>query len=408
MIFTKDFFNIISDFGDEWVIRSVEADHLKKEVYIKLEYGIDKYYDPETELEVKLYDHNPERTWRHLDIWDYKTYVICRIPRVTCQDGKVKSIRYGWASEHDRHTFNFEIRVIQTLLATKNQTKTAELLDCSFRLVNRIIHRSTERGMNRRSIEKANFTNLSIDEKSFKKNHKYVTVLSHPNSGCVLDVSEGRDFLSVKRLLNSCLNKDQLLEVNTISMDMWKSYIKAANEILPNAEIVHDRFHLVKYLNEAIDKVRKREVKENEILKNSRYTLLKNEENRTDKQHELFKTIMSSNLEVSKAHYAKEVFKTLFDKHHDDSLAKSNLIQWAEHFYHYKIKELQPVILRMLSHTKGVVNAMISNYTNAMAERLNGKIQEIKLSAKGYRTFKNFRSAILFFHGGLQLFPHKW
>ena len=62
----------------------------------------------------------------------------------------------------------------------------------------------------------------------------------------------------------------------------------------------------------------------------------------------------------------------------------------------------------MLSHAKGVVNAMISTFTNAMAERLNGKIQEIKLCGRGYRTFKNFRSAILFFHGCLQLYPLKW
>ena len=65
------------------------------------------------------------------------------------------------------------------------------------------------------------------------------------------------------------------------------------------------------------------------------------------------------------------------------------------------------MILRMLSHSRGVINALISNLNNAMAERLNGKIQEIKLSGRGYRKFQNFRSAILFFHGGLDLYPFK-
>jgi len=408
MEFTIDFFNIISDFGDEWVIKGLETDVLKKEVYIDLEYGLDKYYDPKTEVEVKIYDHSPQRVWRHLDVWDYKTYVRCSVPRVTCEDGQILTIRYGWSGPHDRHTYSFEIRAIQVLLATKNQTKSAELLGCTFRLINRIMHRSTTRGIERRNLEPNRFGNLSIDEKSFQKGHKYVSVISDPITGCVLDVGEGRDYQSVKEMLTSLLSTDQLKYVKTISMDMWKAYIKAANTLMPEAEIVHDRFHLVKYLNEVIDKVRRREVGGNEILKKSRYALLKNAENRTTKQESLFNEIMNTNLEVTQAFYAKETFKSLFDRHHDDSLIKTNLIAWADEFYRLGIKELQPVILRMLGHIDGVVNAMISSFTNAMAERLNGKIQEIKLSGRGYRKFENFRSAILFFHGKLNLIPLKW
>jgi len=117
---------------------------------------------------------------------------------------------------------------------------------------------------------------------------------------------------------------------------------------------------------------------------------------------------MKSNLEVAKAHYAKETFKSLFNNHNDDYQAKESLKSWATTFFMHNISELNKVILLMLSHCKGVINAMISNHTNAMAERLNGKIQEIKLCGRGYRTFMNFRSAILFFHGGLQLYPLKW
>lgn len=408
MEFTKDFFNLISDFGDEWAITGIEADHKKREAYIILEYRTDVYFDPITEEEVSLYDHAPEREWRHLDIWDYQTYIRCRIPRVKCSDGKVRTIRYGWADHHDRHTYSFEIKVIDTLQATKNQSKTAELLGCSFRLVNRIIHRSTERGLSRRSLEKLPISHISIDEKSFKKGHQYVTVLSHPSSGSVLEVGEGRSASSVIRMLHKTFSNKQLSNILTVSMDMWKAYLKSTKKLLPQAEIVHDRFHLIKYLNEAVDKVRKREVKENQVLKNSRYALLKNEENRTEKQQEIFDAIVQTNLEVSKAYHAKASFKSLFDIHHNEQLAEQNLIDWATHFFKYKIKEVNTVILRMLSHAKGVINAMISNFNNAMAERLNGKIQEIKLSARGYRKFDNFRSAILFFHGNLSLYPLKW
>jgi len=281
------------------------------------------------------------------------------------------------------------------------------LLNCSFSLVNKIIHTSSKRGIKRRDVKSLPIKHISIDEKSFKKGHHYVTVLSHPISGCVIDVGENRDTNSVEELITNAFSPAQLRQISTVGMDMWKPYIKSINKQIPNAEIVHDRFHLIKYLNKAIDQIRRREVKENEVLKNSRYALLKNVENRTDKQQELFNLIIRANLEVSKAHHAKESFKSLFDLTNNDKAAKGYLVSWAERFFKQNIKELNKVIMQLLSHSKGVINALISKINNAMAERLNGKIQELKTVARGYRKFENFRSAILFFHGGLNLYPLK-
>lgn len=84
-------------------------------------------------------------------------------------------------------------------------------------------------------------------------------------------------------------------------MDMWKSFMNATKDLLPDAEIVHDRFHLVKYLNNAVDKVRRREVRQNEELKNTKYIFLKNPENQTEKQCVKFESIAAANHEVSRA-----------------------------------------------------------------------------------------------------------
>lgn len=407
MDFTENFFNIISDFGDDWVVKSVTTNHNDKAVYLDLEY-CGEYYDPETQELAKLYDHSKQRVFRHLDIWNYSSYIRCRLPRIINKAGKIRTIRTGWSNPHDRHTFSFEIKVIDTLKATKNQTKTSNLLNCSFRLINRILHRCTQRGLAKRELESVSFEDISIDEKSFKKGHNYVTVLSHPLSGCVIDVGEHRDQESVKTLMSTTFTAEQLENVKTVSMDMWKSYINSTKEKMPQAEIVHDRFHIIKYLNTAIDKIRKREVKDNAILLGSRFALLKNEENRTVKQDEKFEEVIKSNLEVSKAYHARETFKTLFDLESEKPDAQKNLTDWASLFYMSNIKELNKVILTLLSHSRGVVNALTTSFSNAMAERLNGKIQEIKLTARGYRKFENFRSAILFFHGGLSLYPFKW
>lgn len=408
MDFTKDFFNLILDFGDDWVLTNIEADHVNYEVFLDLEYRSDVYEDPQTLEPATLYDHTDVRIWRHLDILHYKSYIRCRIPRVKCSDGKVKQIDVGWADKHDRHTYDFEIRVIDLLKVSKNQTRTAEFMNCSFRLVNRIIHRSTERGLQRRNISRFTFGHISIDEKSFKKGHQYITVLSDPHTGVVLDVGENRDSEATKNLIEKTFTAKQLAQINTVSMDMWQPYIQAVSNKIPEAEIVHDKFHLIQYLNKAIDQIRRREVKDHEILKDSRYVLLKNKENLTQKQFIKYQTIKDLNLNVVKAYQIRENFKTLFDYYHEQTSATEILTHWAQDSFMNGIREINKVILMFLNHARGVVNALISNLNNAMAERLNGKIQEVKSIGRGYRKFQNFRNAILFFNGNLDLYPLKW
>ena len=186
---------------------------------------------------------------------------------------------------------------------------------------------------------------------------------------------------------------------------MWKAYITVSKEMLQNSEIVHDRFHLIKYLNNAIDKVRRREVKTNEELINSRWAMLKNQQNLTEKQRLKFEAISNANYEISRAWRVKENFKDLFNKEENKKGVFNLFMRWIQSAKDHRIKEITKVAEMFNNHFSGVLNAIVTTYNNAMAERLNGKIQEIKTVGKGYRTFKNFRSAILFFHGGLNLYP---
>jgi transposase len=406
-MFTNQFFDLLLNLGDDWKVTNVIANYKIEEITIKIEYVAEQAECPNTLEMCKIYDHAQEREWRHLDTMQFKTFISCRLPRVKNKDGNVLTIVPPWASKHERHTYLFEHAIIDLLGATKNQTKTAKLMRCGFNIINRILHISTERGLKRRNLESLKFHHLSIDEKSFKKGHEYVSVLSHPDSGCVIDVSEGRTIESASNLIDKALTPRQQSEVRTISMDMWQAYISTIKGKMPNAEIVHDRFHLIKYLNDAIDKVRKREVKKENELKNSKYVLLKNECNLTEKQRIKFEAIRDANYEVSKAWQIKENFKALFNLEADRIDAFVLYMRWAQESYHRGIKEISKVVNMFDNHMRGVVSALLQSFSNAMAERLNGKIQEVKLMARGYRQFQNFRSAILFFHGGLNLYPLK-
>jgi transposase len=202
------------------------------------------------------------------------------------------------------------------------------------------------------------------------------------------------------------MTEEQLRSVANVSMDMWKAFINATKELFPNAQIIHDRFHLIKYLNDAIDKVRRREVKNHSELRDARYALLKNPANHTEAQRIKFEAIAGANYEVGKAWQVRENFKDLFSS--DKEKGHILYFKWLQDAVARKIKEINKVVDMFNNHFTGVLNALITNFTNAMAERLNGKIQEFKTIGKGYRRFENFRSSILFFHGGLNLYPLKW
>ncbi len=406
-MFTHQFFDLLLNLDDNWQVVKVEADYAISDIKIVIKFIGERALCPETMELCSLYDYAPNREWRHLDTMQYKTFISCKLPRIKNSQGAVITIVPPWADKHTRHTHLFEHAIIDLLLATKNQTKTAKLMRCGFNVINRVIHLSTERGLSRRDLSNMDFSRLSLDEKSFKKGHKYISVLSHPRSGFIIDVEEGRTKESVEKLFDKSMTKQQQKQVKTISLDMWKAYISTSKSQLPNASIVHDRFHLVKYLNTAIDKVRRREVKTNDELINSRYALLKNQENLTEKQRIKFDAIIKANYEVSKAWQVKENFKDLFHKETKYINGFYLLIKWIRNSTSKQIKEVTKVVTMFEKHLSGVINALITEYSNAMAERLNGKIQELKSIGKGYRTFKNFRSAILFFNGGLNLYPLK-
>ena len=400
--FSEQFFDLLLDLDANWRVTTVRSNYKDREVFIDIEHVGKQACCPKTFDLCGVYDLAPKRKWRHLDILDYKTYLVCRLPRVNNKQGKVITVKPPWGGSGVSFSSQFEEKVIDLLQATKNQTKTALLINCSFSMVNRIMHNSVERGMERRP-EELEFTNLSIDEKSFKRNHHYVTVLSTLLSGVVIDVCENRTKQACSKLLSEVL-KDKADNVQTVSVDMWKAYLESISDVLPNAKIVHDRFHLVKYLNQAMDKVRRREVKQHQELKNSRYALLKNQENLTEKQRIKFESIRAANYQVSKAWQIRENFKDTFHSNNMEEAVKL-FCNWGAYVLGSNIKEMIKVAKIFNNHLKGVCNAMVESFSNAMAERLNGKIQEIKTVARGYRTFKNFRNAILFFHGGLQLKP---
>lgn len=395
----------ILDFGPEWSVTSLKFSKEDGSVHIYLTYTQESGIDLLTGEVCKIYDYRAERQWQHLPILQYKSYIHCRVPRIRNSSGKVDSISLPWCSPKERHTHLFENFVIDLLLATHNQTKTAKFAQTSFDVVNRIMHLAVKRGMCRRVIKEGEVKTLCLDEKSYGPAHNYISVLTDPVNKRILDVIENRDANSAKRLIENTLSKEHLSHIVSVSMDMWQPYMNCVKEMIPDADIVHDKFHIVKYLNEGIDNTRKQEIKKEPILTNSKYALLKNAENRTENQTEKFYEIMETNLKTAQAWALSESFKEIFSAK-KIAQAWAYLDIWIDKVEQSLIKPMVKVANTMQNHAQGIINYVKHRITNALAERFNGKIQTLNVVGRGYHTFENFRSAILFFNGRLDLYSH--
>ena len=289
--------------------------------------------------------------------------------------------------------------------ATKSQSRTAELLRVSFNQVHRVMHRGVKRGLSRRNPNERYYY-LSIDEKAVHKGHHYMTILSDEQTGIVIDIVEGRSDDSVDELCQTALTAEQRADVKTVCTDMWQPYIKGVNTCFSEALHCHDNFHIVGYLNKAVDKCRRREVKKYEDLKRTKYLFLKDKMRLTDEQYVKFESIKNANYEVSRAWRIKENFRDiLFMQPLEEAITLYGM--WKRDALKANIKEINDVIEMFNRHKNGIINALITGINNARAERLNGSIQELKTIGRGYNNTQNFRIAILFFHANLDLIPHK-
>lgn len=273
------------------------------------------------------------------------------------------------------------------------------------RQVHWVMQKAVKRGLSRRT--EVPIKRLGIDEKSFHRGHVYASVLSDLDGKRVLDVKLERTLEASCELLEQGVAFP--LEVECVSMDMWDAFAGAVKKVFPQADVVHDRFHIAKYLNEAVDLTRRAEHgklirKGDWTLEKSRYLWVKNRENHTEKQAERFKGLVQADLETAKAWALKETFKAFFQSD-DVKDAEQFLNDWELEVKATKNRHLIKVARMLQDHKEGLLNYVKHRVTNAAAEALNSMIQEIKTIARGFRRFENFRIAILFFLGGLELNP---
>ena len=395
-----DLFTSLLGLTSSWSVSSVDLSEESHTVEIRIEH-VGVLNCPVCDSVCGLYDHSAERRWRDLDTMGFTTFVVARIPRSNCKDHGVKQLEVPWASPNSHMTHGLEDWTIRVLELTKSQVRTARLLRLSAQQVHDVMHRAVSRGLARRKLSE--ISHVSVDEKGFQRGRRFATVVCDTGGKRVLEVELGRDEKTAIKAFSSIPEPEK---VKTVSLDMAESFRNAAMTQFPNADIVHDRFHIAAMLGQAVDDTRRAEVKKHPELKDSRFIWLKNPENLTDKQKGTFEALVKTELKTAEAYAFKQTFKAFFEQE-DIPTGIEFFENWTGELDKHDLPKMHKVARTLEKNIQGLLNYLKWRITNAYGEAVNALIQEIKTVARGFRQFENFRIAILFFLGKLELHPHK-
>jgi transposase len=391
-----------------WTVARVELSVKEQRVDVWAEHAEGTSWPcPECGAQLAIYDHAPDRAWRHLDSCQFMTFLRARPPRVKCPDHGVKQVRLPWAEPKARFTAMFERFAIDVLRETDVLGAT-RILRITWDEAWHILKRAVARGLIAK--EQRVVPRLAVDEKAVAKGHTYMTLVSDLDRGTVEYIAEDRTTESLASFFVK-LTPEQRAGIEAIAMDMWEPYQHAIHAHVPGAaeKIVFDRFHIMQHIGKAVDTVRKQEhralsAQGDDTLAKSKYLWLYAEENLPDKDKPRFEELRQIDLKTGRAWSIKETLRHLWDY----KRRSSGEAYWKRWYFWATHSRLEPMIKAARTvhrHIDNVLTYFTHRITNAVSEGLNSKIQTIKKRAYGFRNKENFKTAIYFHCGGLDLYP---
>lgn len=296
---------------EAWRVTGVDFRPDEKRVEIAVAHGGGRLTCPECTASCPQADTAEERTWRHLDTMQFETRIRAAVPRCRCPQCGVKTIAVPWAGKHARFTLLFEAFAVEVLTACANVKRAAALLAIDWQTAHTIMQRAVARGLERRRTEEVAY--VGLDEKSFGRGHDYVSVLTDLEGNRVLEVVEDRTEAAAQKLWET-LPEEQRGQVRAVAIDMWPAYAAATEKAAPQAEIVHDKFHVAKHLNEAVDAVRRKEHRAlqeagDDRLTGSKQLWLFNRTNLKGKRRRELDALKDEDLKTARAWALKENFR---------------------------------------------------------------------------------------------------
>jgi len=391
-----------------WTVERVTLDIEKQrvDVWVNHPEGIG-WPCPECGAKGSLYDHAPERTWRHLDSCQFKTFLHARPPRINCREHGVRQARLSWAEESSRFTLLFE-RLAIDVLRECDILGATRILRISWDEAWHLMERAVKRGLLAKG--QRGCPRIGVDEKSVGKGHKYLTLVCDLDTGTVEYLADDRQQGSLDGYYQG-LSEEQRQGIEAVAMDIWDPYMASTKSYVPEAEdkMVFDRYHLMTHMGKAVDTVRKREHRAlqqigDETLSKSKYLWLYSEENLPEKHWERFEELKASHLKTARAWAMKESLRDLWN-YTRKGWALAHFKRWYFWATHSRLEPVIKAARTFHRHLQNVLTYFTHRVTNAVCEGVNSKIQTIIKMAYGFRNRDHLKTAIYFHCGGLDLYP---
>ncbi|MGD8501281.1 MAG: ISL3 family transposase [Phycisphaerales bacterium] len=358
----------------------------------------------------RVYDTLAERRWRHVPLWGIPVSIIYSPRRVKCPKCGVKVEKIPWGMGKSRLSLPLII-----MLATWSKLLAIEvvagLFDVSWSTVGAAVQHAVEYGLEHRDM--AGIIYIGIDEISRKKGHVYHTQVYDLWKKRLLWSGEGRSKETLERFFEE-LGPERTRAIKAICCDMWAPYVEVIKEKAPDAVLVFDKFHLVRHLHNAVDKVRKEESRQLKrknpgLLKGTKYIWLKNPWNLTPKQKQRLGYLEKINLKTNRAYLLKESFRELWT-YKRRGWAKRYLTKWFWWATHSRLVPMRDFAWLLRRHEEDVLNWFKIPIDNGAVEAMNNNAKAISHRARGYRSEKWFTMIQLHCLGKLPMpeFTHRF
>ena len=343
----------------------------------------------------RVHSIREERQWRDLSMRKATLILRYRPRRIDCPRCGVRVEDFPWAEPWARVTraLGNAVALLARELSWQGRARQYGL---NWKTVAGIVRRAVQYGLGKRKRPPVHV--IGIDEVSRRKGQVYLTVVYDLERRVLLWVGDDRTEEAVKPFFTKAMGRRRCATLRVVCVDMWAAYANLVEEYARNAQILFDRFHIVKHLNEAVDEVRRSEMrrlvgKEKAEFKSTRWLLLKNPWNLTTDQQERLSTLVRLNLPIVRAWYLKEAFQLFWD-YRQRARARAHLEKWMNSAMRSRLEPLKRFVRMLRSHLAGILAWTNIRLSNGALEGMNNKIKSISHRSFGFRSAKNFIAAI--------------
>lgn len=388
----EELFRIALGLEKPWYIKAIEFKVEEKQLDLHIDFESGSKFSCTLCGKAGCHIHDTiERTWRHLNFFQFKTYLHCRVPRTECENCGVKQVKVPWARKSSGFTLLMDSLIV--LLAQHMPAKTVgDIIGEHDTRIWRVLQHYVVEARSNEDFSKIH--SIGVDETSKAKGHDYVSVFVDLDKSKVIHACEGRASGALASFKDDLeMHKGSADRVTNFCCDMSPAYISGIEAYFRYASITFDRFHVMKLMNEAIDQVRREEQVHNANLKRTRYIWLKNPENLTEKQRNDLGSLKDMHLKTLRA-YAIKLSLREFWESEDISSAQAYLKKWYFWATHSRLPPIIDKAKTLKNHWNGILNYINTKIDNGVLEGLNSLIQAAKESARGFRSTKNFITTI--------------